>query len=297
MAETAQSTAHVAGQRPHIGALAAFGVQYRVIGVGGGDQLQPGNFYRAGLKFHHLAVAGEVIGALAVDLDGGIARRHLLDGAGIGRQQSANGLRRGALIAAGDGAAFGVVGVPFLAPAHGKLVELAAVHHEGNGLGRFAERDRQAAGGERVEGASMAGALGREQALHHADRMGGGHADRLVEHQPAMHIALVTLELFFGSAFMLRSRLRRLLDRRRIEVFQIFFGHLSSSCSRSRLTAGERSSLSMRSASSKRSSTRKRISGANFRLTWWAISPRRNFLWRSKAASTSSVSRPASRMM
>ena len=101
----------------------------------------------------------------------------------------------GRCVAGGDDAALGVVGVALLAPAHGELVELAAVHDERNGLGRFAERDRQAAGSERIERAGVAGALGREQALDDADRMGRGHADRLVEHEPAVHVALVALEL------------------------------------------------------------------------------------------------------
>ena len=56
--------------------------------------------------------------------------------------------------------ALGVVGIALFAPAHGKAVELAAVHDERNGLGRFAERDRQRAGGERIERAGVAGALG-----------------------------------------------------------------------------------------------------------------------------------------
>ena len=79
MAETAQSAAEIAGQRAHIGALAAFGLEHRMIGVGDVDQLQPADLDRPGRKFHRLAVAGEVIGALAVDLDRRIARRHLLD--------------------------------------------------------------------------------------------------------------------------------------------------------------------------------------------------------------------------
>ena len=44
---------------------------------------------------------------------------------------------------------------------HGEDVGLAAVHHERHGLGRLAERDRQTAGGERIERAGMAGALRR----------------------------------------------------------------------------------------------------------------------------------------
>ena len=59
-----------------------------------------------------------------------------------------------------DDAAFGIVGVALLAPAHGEAVGLAAVHDERHGLGRFAERDRQTAGSERIERAGVAGALG-----------------------------------------------------------------------------------------------------------------------------------------
>ena len=58
---------------------------------------------------------------------------------------------------------------------------------------------------------------------------------------------------------------------------------------------GVRSSFSIRSASSNRSSMRKRMSGANFRLTRCAISPRRNCLLRSSAASTSLRVRAAER--
>src|SRR5205085_11817601 len=73
-------------------------------------------------------------------------------------------------------------------------------------------------------------------------------------------------------------------------------GHQLSSESelRSLCTAGVLSNFSIRSASSNRSSTRKRISGENFRLTRRAISPRRNFLLRSSPAITISVSRPPS---
>ena len=85
-----ERAADIAGQRADIGAFAAFGLEHGVIGVRGLDQLQPVDLDRAGRQFDRLAVAGEIIGALAVDLDGGIARRHLLDGAGEGRQQRAD---------------------------------------------------------------------------------------------------------------------------------------------------------------------------------------------------------------
>ena len=43
------------------------------------DERDPVDLDRARLQFDHLAVAGEIVGALARDLDGGKARRHLLD--------------------------------------------------------------------------------------------------------------------------------------------------------------------------------------------------------------------------
>ncbi len=101
--------------------------------------------------------------------------------------------------------AFGVVGVALLAPAHGEAIGFAAVDHERHGLGRFAERDRQAARSQRIERAGVAGAFCREQALDDRDRVGRGHADRLVEHDPAMHVAFLP---FLVCALSARSRLR-----------------------------------------------------------------------------------------
>jgi hypothetical protein len=73
------------------------------------------------------------------------------------------------------------------------VVDLASLHDERNGFGRFPQRDRQYPGGERIERAGMAGALRLEQALDHADRMRRAHAYRLVEHDPAVHVALLAL--------------------------------------------------------------------------------------------------------
>ena len=79
MAETAQAPAHIPGQRPDIGAFAAFGLEHRMVRIGALDQLEPVDLDRPALQFDLLAVAGEVIGPLALDLDGRIARRDLLD--------------------------------------------------------------------------------------------------------------------------------------------------------------------------------------------------------------------------
>src|SRR5260221_1735036 len=274
------------------------------------------NLDRAGLQFDGLAVARQIISALAMDLDSGILWWNLLDQAGEPRQQLGDRLRGGPQLAGFDDPALGIVGIAFLAPGNRKAVALAAIHSEGNGFGGFAQRDRQAAGGERVERAGVAGALGLEQPLHDRDRMRRGHADRLVEHDPAMDVALVAARLVVRARLLARARrfvplIHRIVIRIRRNIFlhavritdwrldQAFCaGHnhqlSSSSGARSLCTAGVRSNFSIRSASSNRSSTRKRTSGANFKLTRRASSTRRNFLFRSSAAITTSVSRPPS---
>src|SRR5580692_1943884 len=100
--------------------------------------------------------------------------------------------------------------------------------------------------------------------------MGRGHADRLVEDKPAVHVALLGFFLLWLARLPVEwgdgSR-----DLRRSAHHSSF---------RSRWTAGVRKSFSIRSASSNRSSRRKRMSGANFRLTRCEISPRTYFLFR-----------------
>src|SRR6266481_1803468 len=111
------------------------------------------------------AVARQIIGALSLNLDGGVLWRNLLDHPGEARQQLSNRLRRWPDVARMDDAAFGVVGVALLAPANHEAIALAAIHHIGNRLGGLAERYRQATRGERIERTGMPCALGLEQAL------------------------------------------------------------------------------------------------------------------------------------
>src|SRR5262249_626036 len=87
MAVTAQQAPHVARQRPDIGTLAAMGFEYRLIAVGAFHERKLENIDRAGFEADGLAVARDVVGALAGDLDGGELRRHLRDAAGEVRQQ------------------------------------------------------------------------------------------------------------------------------------------------------------------------------------------------------------------
>ena len=82
MSKATERAAHVAGECPHIGPLAALRGEHAVIGVGCLDQFKVMDLDRARREFHHLALAGEIVGALAVDLDGGEARRHLSCGLG-----------------------------------------------------------------------------------------------------------------------------------------------------------------------------------------------------------------------
>ena len=112
----------------------------------------------------------------------------------------------GRSVAARDDTALGIVGVAFLAPANRESIQFATVHHERNGLGGFAKRDRQRAGREWVERTGMARASRGEQPLHYAHRVRRCHADWLVEHDPAMHVVLVAL-------FLLRLRCVPILRR------------------------------------------------------------------------------------
>src|SRR5258707_5053563 len=272
------------------------------------------NFDWPRLQLDALAVARQIIGALALDLDRGISRRDLLDQAGEPRQQAPDRISGGPAVAGLDNPALGIVGIAFLAPSDRKAIALAAVHHERNGLGGLAQGDRQAPGGERIHRAGVGRAFGLEQALHDRDRVGRGHADRLVEHDPAVDVTLVAPRLallpllLVAAGVVVTSQIRKIIFFRVMRISILLFdravcgGHdhhfySSESCesdARSFCTAGVRSNFSIRSASSNRSSTRKRRSGANFRLTRRATSPRRNFLLRSSAAITISVSRPPS---
>src|SRR5262249_36367521 len=62
-----ERAAGVAGERAHIGSLPALGNERGVIAIRRFDQFEPVNLDRAWRDIHHLAVAREVIGALARD--------------------------------------------------------------------------------------------------------------------------------------------------------------------------------------------------------------------------------------
>lgn len=77
-----------------------------------------------------------------------------------------------------------IVGCAFLAPGHCEFVDLAAVHHVGNGLRRITERNRQHARRQRVKRAGVTALLRLEQPLDLGNGFGGAEIDRLIKDQP-----------------------------------------------------------------------------------------------------------------
>ena len=69
MAPAAQKAAEIAGQRPYRGTFPAIGLEHGMVGIGAFDQLEPVDLDLARLQLDHLAFAGQVIGAFAIDLD------------------------------------------------------------------------------------------------------------------------------------------------------------------------------------------------------------------------------------
>ena len=100
MAEAAELGAHVAGQRAHVGALAAAGLEHGGVAVRHVEEGEGVDLHRSRFQLDDLARARQVVGAVAVDLDGGEGRRRLQDLAGEARQQGLDGLAAGAQLAA-----------------------------------------------------------------------------------------------------------------------------------------------------------------------------------------------------
>ena len=93
-----------------------------------------------------------------------------------------------------DHRAFQVEGVRLRAERDREIVDLVAVEHPSGELGRFADRDRQDAGRQRIERAAMAdlafaSATVAQGALDGADRLRRAEAMRFVENDPAVHCA------------------------------------------------------------------------------------------------------------
>ena len=153
------------------------------------------NRHSARLHFDRFARPGTVVGALAIDFQRRIGGRHLFDGAGEMVEHARDRCHRRPAIATLGHLALGVVRGGFLAELDGEGVDLVGVEHAPRQLGRFAQRDREHALGQRVECAAVPDlGLGiaalAQHALDHADRLRRTQPARLVEDQPAMRCGL-----------------------------------------------------------------------------------------------------------
>ena len=186
MATGAKARRQVAGERAHIGTLAAGDAEAGVVGVGDVEQGEAVDARPTRRQMHRLAGAGQVVGPPAADLDRRVARRNLLD---VADETGDRRLDLGPVRASGGGVdhlALGVVRGPLLAPADGEVIGLGRRHDAANGLGRLAQCDRQHAACEGVEGAGVAELGGTGGAAHRLYGGEGAHAHRLVEVEPAM---------------------------------------------------------------------------------------------------------------
>ena len=173
----------------------------------------------------------------------------------------------------------GVVGVGLDAPAHGEAVSFSrrGIRH---GLGRLAERDREDAGGERIERAGVTGLLApnarRTAPTAWVDVMPTGLSR--------------TSQPCTGLPF-----LRRVIGLAFVEGWRRVSSEAGAGSGLLEVLSdlGRAEDLFHPLAPRRtNSSARKRTSGANLRLTTWAISPRIYLRCRPSASSTGFRSLP-----
>src|SRR5690606_8268762 len=252
----AERPGKVIGERADVSAFTAIDFKLGMVRIGARNKPDFMDGDGARLKLHFLTCPGQRIGPLARDLDGGESGRHLHDLA-LEAWECCLDL----LIARTGGAfrrdvAFSVARGSGLAEADGETVALARIHDEGDGFGRFAERDGQDTGGQRVECACMPGLLRIEKAAHLVHHIGRGGAGRLVNDDPAM------------------DRIALLAPRHEAQSLSPRSSSASSSEVRSRATSGLWSSRSMASALSKEVSGSNERSGMNLKVTSFESWPR-----------------------
>src|SRR5215472_14122149 len=74
-----ERTTEIARECPHIGAFAAFGLEGCMVQIRHFDQRQTIDIHHPRLQLEFLAIARDIVGALAFDLYGGKSRRYLLN--------------------------------------------------------------------------------------------------------------------------------------------------------------------------------------------------------------------------
>ena len=205
MALGAQNRRQVARQRSHIDALAGADGDFNVVGVGRAADLGGMDGHAPRRQFELHPVARQVIGAGAVHLDGGKARRGLVDLADEGGQGGLHLIHGRAHVRPSDDLALAVHAVGRDAPVDGEAIDLLRLHHHGHGLGRFAQRDGQDAAGQWVQRACVTGLLGVEQAADAADGLGRSHLERLVQAHPAVDDLALLLAAHYGWPIALRA--------------------------------------------------------------------------------------------
>ena len=189
MAKTSQRRAQIAGNGAHIAALAADHFQLGMIRIRAGQQRQAFDPQRAGGDIHHFALARQIIGALAIDLDGGILRRGLQDFTPEGGQRRLDLRIRRAAVRGGDDAAFGIIRGGGGPEAHLETIAFQRIGDVGHGLGRFAQRHGQNPRRRRVQRAGMTRLLRLKRPFDLVDNGGRGDSRRLVHDQPARDLS------------------------------------------------------------------------------------------------------------
>ena len=161
MAVTAKTSAKVAGDRAHIGSLAAARFEHRLV-TPRVNEIERVNCHRTRGQHRRLAATRQIVGALAIDLDRRTGRRQLLDRPNKPRQQREDAGASGPRVRLRGKPAIGIVGVGFNAPAHRKTIGLFTVLNERHGFCRLAKSDRQNPRGEWVERSGVSRFLGVE---------------------------------------------------------------------------------------------------------------------------------------
>ena len=186
MAERAQFTGQIAGQRADIGAFSAPHFKARMIGIGQAEKLEGLDFDPARAEREILPGAGQAVGSFARDPERGIARRHLLDDACKPWQDGFDFVPFRPLRDLVRDRPFAIIGIRGYPPAHRECIVFRPVLNERYRLGGLSQRDRQQAGGHGIESSAMAGLARVERCLDKAERAGRCHGDGLVQNNPAV---------------------------------------------------------------------------------------------------------------
>src|SRR5258708_23511321 len=155
MPPAAKGAAEIAGQRPHIRPLAALRLEAGMVRIRHVDQRQAVDVHDPGFELRLLAVAGDVISALAFNLDCGKPRRHLFDSTDEPWQKRLDCVRRWTRVARLHDPSLGVVSIPFFAPANDKTITFTPVLHEQHRFAGVHQSYRPSSSHERVYSALL----------------------------------------------------------------------------------------------------------------------------------------------